>query len=73
MSYPDYTLVWKDIEYSINNMYDFYDSPFRNKQSSQHASSFRPKSSLLSDLLSASKRSRSSDSLDEILNIPLEL
>ena len=47
-------------------MYDFYDSQFKNKQSSQPASSSRPKSSLLSELLYASKRSRSSDSLNKL-------
>ena len=55
----DCSLVWKDIGHSINNMYNFYDSQFKNKQSSQPASSSKPKSSLLSGLLSASKRSRS--------------
>ena len=47
-------------------MYDFYDSQFGNKQSSQPDSSSKPKSFLLSGLLSASKRSRSSDSLNEV-------
>ena len=42
MNYPDCSLVWKDIEHSINNIHDFYDSQFENKQS-QPASSFRPK------------------------------
>ena len=37
----------------------------KNKQSSQHVFSSRPKSNLLSGLLSASKRSRSSESLNE--------
>ena len=66
MNYPDYFLAWNDIELSINNMYDFYDSQFENKQSSPPASSCRPKSSLLFGLLFASKRSRSSDSLNEL-------
>ena len=66
MNYPDSSSVWNDIEHSINNMYDFYGSQFGNKQSSQLASSSKPKSSLLSSLLSASKRSRSSDSFNEL-------
>ena len=57
MNYHDCFLTWNDIEHFINNKYD---SHFGNKQLSQLASSSRPKSSLLSSLLSASKRSRSS-------------
>ena len=52
MNYPYCFLAWNDIELSINNMYDFYDSQFENKQSSQPTSSSRPKSFLLSCLLS---------------------
>jgi len=64
MNYPDCFLAWNDIKHSINNIYVFYDSQFENKQSSQPVSSSRFKSSLLSGLLSAFKRSRRSDSLN---------
>ena len=48
MNYGDFVVVWIDIEHSINNLFDFYETQFGNKQSSHLASSSRPRSSVLS-------------------------
>ena len=54
MEYDDsLALMWADIDFSINKLYNFYETTYRNKQfssSSQTSSAFTNKSLLFSGL-----------------------
>ena len=60
--------MWADIDSSINKLYDFYETTYENKQSSssQISSASSSRNSLFSGFLSASTKSRTSDSLNEL-------
>ena len=56
-------LMWADIDTFINQLYDYYETTYENKQSS---SSSKNRRSSFSCLLSASKRSRTSYTLNKL-------
>ena len=59
--------MWKEIETSINQLYDYYETQSKKKQStSPSQTSFRNRNLLFSGLLSASKKSRTSGILNEL-------
>jgi hypothetical protein len=69
MNYNDSpVMVWSDVEAAIYALYDYYETQFGNKQSSRQTqtTSSRPKSSLLSGLALASKKTKTSHTLNEL-------